>query len=210
MALRLGDTVPDFTAETSEGTLSLYDYLGDGWGVLFSHPADFTPVCTTELGTVAKLKPEWDKRNTKVIGLSVDPLGSHKEWIADINETQGTTVNFPIIADHDRAVAEAYDMIHPNADNKATVRSVFIIGPDRKLKISLTYPPSTGRNFDEILRVIDSLQLTAYQSVATPANWKQGDDVVILPGVSDEDAAEKFPGYTTVKPYLRTTSQPKG
>jgi alkyl hydroperoxide reductase subunit AhpC len=210
MALRLGDTVPDFTAETSEGTLSLYDYLGDGWGVLFSHPADFTPVCTTELGTVAKLKPEWDKRNTKVIGLSVDPLGSHKEWIADINETQGATVNFPIIADHDRAVAEAYDMIHPNADNKATVRSVFIIGPDRKLKISLTYPPSTGRNFDEILRVIDSLQLTAYQSVATPANWKQGDDVVILPGVSDEDAAEKFPGYTTVKPYLRTTSQPKG
>ena len=210
MALRLGDAVPDFTAETSEGTLSLYDYLGDGWGVLFSHPADFTPVCTTELGTVAKLKPEWDKRNTKVIGLSVDPLGSHKEWIADINETQGTTVNFPIIADHDRAVAEAYDMIHPNADNKATVRSVFVIGPDKKLKITLTYPPSTGRNFDEILRVIDSLQLTAYQSVATPADWKQGDDVVILPGVSDEDAAEKFPGYTTVKPYLRTTSQPKG
>ncbi len=209
MALRLGDTVPDFTAETSEGTLSLYDYLGDGWGVLFSHPADFTPVCTTELGTVAKLKPEFDKRNTKVIGLSVDPLGSHTEWIADINETQGTTVNFPIIADHDRAVAEAYDMIHPNADNKVTVRSVFVIGPDKTLKITLTYPPSTGRNFDEILRVIDSLQLTAYQSVATPADWQQGDDVVILPGVSDEDAAKKFPGYTTVKPYLRTTPQPK-
>ncbi len=209
MALRLGDTVPDFTAETSEGTLSLYDYLGDGWGVLFSHPADFTPVCTTELGTVAKLKPEFDKRNTKVIGLSVDPLGSHTEWIADINETQGTTVNFPIIADHDRAVAKAYDMIHPNADNKVTVRSVFVIGPDKTLKITLTYPPSTGRNFDEILRVIDSLQLTAYQSVATPADWQQGDDVVILPGVSDEDAAKKFPGYTTVKPYLRTTLQPK-
>ena len=208
MTLRLGDEVPDFEAETSEGKIKFHEYLGDGWGVLFSHPADFTPVCTTELGTVAKLKPEFDKRNTKVIGLSVDPLDSHKSWIDDINETQGTKVNFPIIADSDRAVAEAYDMIHPNADDKATVRSVFIIGPDKKLKITLTYPPSTGRNFDEILRVIDSLQLTAYKKVATPADWKQGEDVVILPGVSDDEAKELFPGFTTHKPYLRTTPQP--
>jgi alkyl hydroperoxide reductase subunit AhpC len=209
MALRLGDTVPDFEAETTEGRIQFHQWLGDGWGVLFSHPADFTPVCTTELGTVAKLKPEFDRRNTKVIGLSVDPLASHTKWIDDINETQGTRVNFPMIADADRHVAELYDMIHPNADDKATVRSVFIIGPDKKLKISLTYPPSTGRNFAEILRVIDSLQLTAYEKVATPADWQQGEDVVILPGISDEEAKAMFPaGWRTDRPYLRVTPQP--
>ena len=210
MTLRLGDTVPDFEAETSEGPVSFHAFLSDSWGVLFSHPADFTPVCTTELGTVSKLKPDFEKRNVKVIGLSVDPLESHAAWIKDINETQNTTVNFPIIADGDRKVAELYDMIHPNSDDKAPVRSVFVIDPNKKLRLTLTYPPSAGRNFDEILRVIDSLQLTTYQKVATPADWKQGEDVVILPTVSDEEAKELFPaGFTTHRPYLRTTAQPK-
>ncbi len=210
MALRLGDKVPDFEAVTTEGAIKFHEFLGDGWGVLFSHPADFTPVCTTELGTVARLKPEFDKRNVKVVGLSVDPIESHADWVKDINETQNTTVNFPIIADSDRAVAEAYDMIHPNSDDKTPVRSVFVIDPNKTLRLTLTYPPSAGRNFDEILRVIDSLQLTTYQKVATPADWKQGDDVVILPTVSDEEAKELFPaGFTTHRPYLRTTAQPK-
>jgi len=210
MALRLGDKVPDFEAVTTEGAIKFHEFLGDGWGVLFSHPADFTPVCTTELGAVARLKPEFDKRNVKVVGLSVDPIESHADWVKDINETQNTTVNFPIIADSDRAVAEAYDMIHPNSDDKTPVRSVFVIDPNKTLRLTLTYPPSAGRNFDEILRVIDSLQLTTYQKVATPADWKQGDDVVILPTVSDEEAKELFPaGFTTHRPYLRTTAQPK-
>ena len=209
MAVRLGDAAPDFTAQTTMGEIRFHDWLGESWGVLFSHPADFTPVCTTELGRVAALKPEFDKRNTKVIGLSVDPLGSHAEWSADIAETQGTALNFPLIADADRTISLAYDMLHPEAEATATVRSVFVIGPDKKVKLSLTYPPSTGRNFDEIIRVIDSLQLTAYQKVATPADWKQGEDVVILPGVSKEDADKLFPGYKTVKPYLRMTPQPK-
>ncbi len=208
VALRLGDTVPDFTAASSEGEIKFYDYLGDSWGILFSHPADFTPVCTTELGTVAKLKPQFDQRNVKVIGLSVDPVDSHTSWISDINETQGTTVNFPIIADADRAVALAYDMIQPEQDATATVRSVFIIDPAKKLRLTLTYPASTGRNFDELLRVIDSLHLTEYNKVATPANWNKGDDVVILPAVSNEDAESLYPGFTTVKPYLRTTADP--
>jgi len=208
VALRLGDTAPDFTAASSDGELNFYDYLGDSWGILFSHPADFTPVCTTELGTVAKLKPQFDQRNVKVIGLSVDAVDSHTGWISDINETQSTTVNFPIIADHDRAVAEAYDMIQPEQDATATVRSVFIIDPAKKLRLTLTYPASTGRNFDELLRVIDSLQLTEYNKVATPANWTKGDDVVILPTVSNEDAEALYPGFTTVKPYLRTTADP--
>ncbi len=210
MAIRLGDEAPDFTAETTQGSISFHDWLGDSWGVLFSHPADFTPVCTTELGRASALKPEFDKRNTKIIGLSVDPVGSHEGWAADIEETQGAALNFPLIADADRAISLVYDMIHPEADATATVRSVFVVGPDKKVKLTLTYPPSTGRNFDEILRVLDSLQLTAYQKVATPADWKQGEDVVILPGVSDDEAAELFPGYTTVKPYLRTTAQPEG
>jgi alkyl hydroperoxide reductase subunit AhpC len=210
MAVRLGDTAPDFTAQTTEGEIHFHDWIGDSWAILFSHPADFTPVCTTELGRAAALKPEFDKRNTKMIGLSVDPLGSHKEWSADIEETQGTALNFPLIADADRKVSVAYDMLHPEADATGTVRSVFIIGPDKKVKLSLTYPPSTGRNFDEILRVIDSLQLTAYRKVATPADWKQGEDVVILPGVSKEEADQLFPGYKTVKPYLRTTPAPRG
>lgn len=210
MALRLGDEVPDFTAETTEGAISFYDWLGDSWGVLFSHPADFTPVCTTELGAVAKLKPEFEARNTKVIGLSVDPLDKHAGWIKDINETQNTTVNFPIIADSDRAVAEAYDMIQPAQDATATVRSVFIIDPNKKLRLSLTYPASTGRSFAELLRVIDSLQLTEYQKVATPADWQQGEDVVILPTIPDEEAREMFPaGFKTLRPYLRTTAAPK-
>lgn len=208
MPLKLGDTVPDFTAETTEGTISFHDYIGDGWCILFSHPADYTPVCTTELGTVAKLKGDFDKRNVKVIGVSVDPLDSHKGWIEDINETQNTTVNYPIVADADRKVAEAFDMIHPEVDDKATVRSVFVIGPDKKIKLTLTYPASTGRNFDEILRVIDSLQLTAERKLATPANWKPGDDCIIVPAVSDEEAAEMFPGYNAVKPYLRYTPDP--
>ncbi|HSY60268.1 MAG TPA: peroxiredoxin [Cytophaga sp.] len=209
MSLRLGDIAPDFQAETSEGPISFHSWLGDKWGVLFSHPADYTPVCTTELGATAKLKSEFDKRNVKVAALSVDGLESHKGWIKDINETQNTTVNFPIIADEDRKVAELYDMIHPNASEKFTVRSLFIIGNDKKIKLIITYPASTGRNFNEILRVIDSLQLTANYSVATPANWKDGEDVVIVPAIKDEDIAAKFPkGYTRVKPYLRTTPQP--
>ncbi len=209
MSLRLGDTVPDFLAETTEGQLQFHEWLGDSWGVLFSHPADFTPVCTTELGTVAKLKPEFEKRNTKVIGLSVDPVDKHADWIKDINETQKTKVNFPLIADPDRKVAQAYDMIHPEASATATVRSVFVIDPAKKLRLTLTYPAATGRNFDELLRVIDSLQLTEYHKVATPANWKDGDDVVILPTISDEDAKGMFPkGFETKKPYLRLTPQP--
>ena len=211
MTLRLGDEVPDFQAETSEGSVSFHAFLGDSWGVLFSHPGDFTPVCTTELGAVSKLKREFDERNVKVIGLSLDPIESHAEWIKDINETQGTTVNFPIIADRDRKVAELYDMIHPNSGDKAPVRSVFVIDPSKTLRLTLTYPPSAGRNFDEVLRVIDSLQLTTYQKVATPADWKQGEDVVILPTVSDEEAKALFPaGFTTHRSYLRTTAQPKG
>ncbi|QIH38302.1 peroxiredoxin [Flavobacterium sp. Sr18] len=207
--VRLGDIAPDFEAETSQGKIKFHEWLGDSWGVLFSHPADFTPVCTTELGTVANYYPEFKKRNVKVIALSVDGVASHMEWIKDINETQNTTVNFPIIADEDKRIAELYDMIHPNASESFTVRSVFIIGPDKKIKLTLTYPASTGRNFDELLRVIDSLQLTAKYSVATPANWKDGDKVVISTSVKDEDIAAKFPkGYERVKPYLRMTSQP--
>jgi alkyl hydroperoxide reductase subunit AhpC len=210
MALQLGDQAPDFTAETTEGTLHLYDYLGDGWGVVFSHPKDFTPVCTTELGAVAKLKGEFDRRHTKVIAISVDPIESHRNWVPDINETQETTVNFPLIADPDRKVADLYGMIHPNAADTVTVRSVFVIGPDKKVKLTLTYPQSTGRNFQEILRVLDSLQLTADYSVATPADWKQGDDVIIVPAVSDEAAKEKFPdGWKAPRPYLRLTPQPQ-
>ena len=209
MSVRIGDEAPNFTAETTEGEINFYDYLGDNWGVLFSHPKDFTPVCTTELGAVAKLKPEFDKRGVKVIGLSIDPSDSHEKWSADIEETQGAKVNFPLIADHDKKVADLYDMIHPNASDTATVRSVFVIGPDKKIKLSLTYPASTGRNFDEILRVIDSLQLTAKHSVATPANWKNGDDVIIVPAVSNEQAKEKFPdGWNEIKPYLRVVKQP--
>ncbi len=209
MALRLGDEAPNFTAETTEGTIDFYDWKGDSWAVLFSHPKDFTPVCTTELGYTAKLKPEFEKRNVKVIGLSVDPLDSHAKWADDIEETQGQKVNFPIIGDSDRKVAGLYDMIHPNASETTTVRSVFVIGPDNKIKLTITYPASTGRNFDEILRVIDSLQLTAKYSVATPVNWKDGEDVIIVPAVSDDEAKEKFPkGFTTIKPYLRTTPQP--
>jgi alkyl hydroperoxide reductase subunit AhpC len=208
MALRLGDTAPDFTAQTTQGEISFHQWLGDGWGVLFSHPADFTPVCTTELGAVARLKPEFDRRNTKVIGLSVDPVESHLEWESDIGETQGTPVNFPMIADPDRKVAEAYDMIHPNASGSATVRSVFVIGADKTIKLILTYPMSTGRNFPEILRALDSLQLTEVHPVATPADWQPGDDVIIGLSVPDDQAAEQFPGYRTVKPYLRLTPQP--
>ena len=207
--VRLGDIAPDFEAETSQGKIKFHEWLGDSWGVLFSHPADFTPVCTTELGTVANYYPEFKKRNVKVIALSVDGVDSHMEWIKDINETQNTTVNFPIIADEDKRIAELYDMIHPNASESFTVRSVFIIGPDKKIKLTLTYPASTGRNFDELLRVIDSLQLTAKYSVATPANWKDGDKVVISTSVKDEDIAAKFPkGYERIKPYLRMTPQP--
>ncbi|MCY3739283.1 MAG: peroxiredoxin [Gemmatimonadaceae bacterium] len=209
MAIRLGDEAPDFTAETTEGTISFHEWIGDGWAVLFSHPADFTPVCTTELGTVAKLKSEFEKRNVKIIALSVDPVDAHDRWIGDINETQNTTVNFPLIADPERKVSDLYDMIHPNALDNLTVRSVFVIGPDKKVKLTLTYPASTGRNFDEILRVIDSLQLTAEYSVATPANWTDGEDCIVVPAVSDEDARSKFPkGFETVKPYLRVTPQP--
>ena len=207
--LRLGSIAPDFTAETTEGTINFHEWLGDSWGVLFSHPADYTPVCTTELGYTAKLREQFEARNTKVLALSVDGLESHKGWIGDINETQNTEVNFPIIADEDRNVATLYDMIHPEADDKLTVRSVFIIGTDKKIKLTITYPASTGRNFDEILRVIDSLQLTAYHKVATPVNWKEGDDCVIVPAVSNEQAEELFPkGFKVVKPYLRMTPQP--
>ncbi len=209
MALQLGDSVPNFQAESTVGKIDFYDYLGSSWGVLFSHPADYTPVCTTELGSVSKLQSKFASRNVKTIALSVDPLASHFEWIKDINETQNTEVTFPLIADPNFEVANLYGMIHPNASEKFTVRSVFIIGPDKKLKLTLTYPASTGRNFNEILRVIDSLQLTANYSVATPANWKDGEDVIIIPAVKDEDLADKFPkGYTRVKPYLRTTPQP--
>jgi thioredoxin-dependent peroxiredoxin len=209
MAIRLGDTAPDFTAQTTEGEVNFHQWLGNGWGILFSHPADFTPVCTTELGAVAKLKEEFAKRNVKVMAVSVDPLQSHHGWIKDINETQSCTMNFPIIADADRKVSTAYDMIHPNADSTATVRSVFIIGPDKKVKLTLTYPASTGRNFMELLRVIDSLQLTAERKLATPANWKQGEDCIVVPAVSDADAEKMFPkGVRKIKPYLRYTPQP--
>ena len=207
--IRLGDIAPNFDAITSEGKINFHDWLGESWGILFSHPADYTPVCTTELGTVAKYKTEFDKRNVKVVALSVDGLESHKGWISDINETQNTTVNFPIIADEDKKVSELYDMIHPNANEKSTVRSVFVIGSDKKVKLIITYPASTGRNFDELLRVIDSLQLTAYHKVATPANWKSGENVVISPAISTEDAKEIFKkGVTEIKPYLRMTPQP--
>lgn len=209
MALRLGDVAPDFTAETSEGTINFHEWLGNSWAVLFSHPKDYTPVCTTELGAVARLKDQFAARNVKVIALSVDPVDSHRGWINDINETQNCVVNYPIIADPDKTVADLYDMIHPNASDTMTVRSVFVIGADKKVKLILTYPASTGRNFDEILRVIDSLQLTATFSVATPANWKDGDDVVIANSVKNEEIAEKFPmGHTVIKPYLRMTPQP--
>jgi alkyl hydroperoxide reductase subunit AhpC len=209
MTVRLGDDAPDFTAETTEGKINFYEYLGDGWGVLFSHPKDFTPVCTTELGAVARLKPEFDKRNTKVIAVSVDPVESHEKWVGDIEEVNGVKMNYPIIGDQDHTVADLYDMIHPNASDTATVRSVFVIGPDKKVKLQITYPASTGRNFAEILRVIDSLQLTANYKVATPADWKDGEDVIIVPAVSDEEAKEKFPnGWDAKKPYLRFTKQP--
>ena len=209
MAIRLGDDAPDFTALTTEGRISFHEWLGDGWGILFSHPADYTPVCTTELGTVAKIKEKFDRRGVKVIGLSVNDLNDHEGWIGDINDTQNTTVNFPMIADPDRQVSTLYDMIHPNALDNMTVRSVFIIGPDKKVKLTLTYPASTGRNFNELLRVIDSLQLTANYSVATPANWEDGEDCIIVPAVTDEEADAKFPkGYTSIRPYLRVTPQP--
>lgn len=210
MALQLGDTAPDFKQESTEGPISFHEWAGDSWVVLFSHPKDFTPVCTTELGEVARLKPEFEKRNCKVIGLSVDPLDDHKGWAGDIEETQGHALNFPLIADPDRKVSELYGMIHPKADNTLTVRSVFIIGPDKKVKLTITYPASTGRNFEEILRVIDSLQLTAEHSVATPVNWHEGEDVIIVPTMSDEDAKKKFPGgWKTLKPYLRLVKQPR-
>ena len=210
MALQLGDEAPDFTAETTEGKVEFHKWVGNSWAVLFSHPKDFTPVCTTELGRVAALKPEFDKRHVKVIGLSVDPLGSHKEWSKDIQDTTGHAPNFPLIADADRKVANLYGMIHPNANDTLTVRSVFVIGPDKKIKLTLTYPASTGRNFDELLRVIDSLQLTANHKVATPSDWKHGQDVIIVPSLSDDEAKKLFPGgWKTVKPYLRVVSQPK-
>ena len=208
--LRLGDKAPNFDAETSEGKINFYDYLGDSWGILFSHPADYTPVCTTELGIVAKYKDQFKRRNVKILALSVDGLQSHKDWIKDINETQNTEVNFPLIADEDKKVSNLYDMIHPNANDTQTVRSVFVIAPDKTIKLIITYPASTGRNFDELLRVIDSLQLTAYNKVATPANWKHGEDVVISPSVSNEEAKTMFPkGFKEVKPYLRMTPQPE-
>ena len=209
MAIRLGDPAPDFTAETTEGTIALHKYLGDGWGILFSHPKDYTPVCTTELGRVANLKSEFDTRNVKVLALSVDPVDSHKGWVNDINETQSCSVNYPIIADPDKKIAGMYDMIHPNALNNLTVRSVFVIAPDKTVKLTITYPASTGRNFDEILRVIDSLQLTANYQVATPVDWKHGDDCVVVPAIKTEDIPAKFPkGHKVIKPYLRTTPQP--
>lgn len=209
MSLRLGDIAPDFTAATTIGEIRFHEYLGDGWGILFSHPADYTPVCTTELGRTAKLQEEFRRRNVKVLAVSVDPLDKHFGWVKDINETQSCTVDFPIIADEDRKVADLYDMIHPNASETFTVRSLFIIGPDKKVKLMITYPASTGRNFTEVLRVIDSLQLTAGSSVATPADWKEGDDVIVVPAVSTEDAIRKFPkGVNVIKPYLRYTPQP--
>ena len=207
--IRLGDIAPNFTAKSTEGNINFHEWLGDSWGILFSHPADYTPVCTTELGTVAKYKSEFDKRNVKVVALSVDGLESHEGWIKDINETQNTTVNFPIIADEDKKISELYDMIHPNASDKFTVRSVFVIGDDKKVKLIITYPASTGRNFEELLRVIDSLQLTAYHKVATPANWKNGEDVVISPAITNEQIPAMFPkGHKEIKPYLRMTPQP--
>ncbi|MGA3800470.1 peroxiredoxin [Pseudomonas fluorescens] len=217
MAIRIGDEAPDFTADTTEGTLNFHQWIGDGWAILFSHPKDFTPVCTTELGYLAKLKPEFDKRNTKVIGLSVDPVSDHNRWVGDIAETQGTAVNYPLIGDENLVVAKLYDMIHPNASggartavDNATVRSVFIVGPDKKVKAMLIYPMSAGRNFDEVLRLLDSLQLNAKHTVATPVNWQPGEDVIIPTSVSDEDAKKKYPdGFTTLKPYLRTVAQPK-
>ena len=209
MSLRLGDIAPNFTAETTEGTLTFHEWKGASWAVLFSHPRDFTPVCTTELGGVANLKPEFTKRNTKVIGLSVDPVDSHGRWAQDIRDVTGATINYPLIADPERKIAALYDMIHPNVSDTATVRSVFIVGPDNKIKLTLTYPASTGRNFQEILRVLDSLQLTAKHQVATPADWTAGQDVIIVPSVSDEDAKTRFPGFVTKKPYLRLTSQPE-
>jgi thioredoxin-dependent peroxiredoxin len=209
MGLRLGDTAPNFKAQTTAGEIDFYEYLGTGWGILFSHPADYTPVCTTELGKTALLREEFEKRNVKVLAVSVDPLDKHKGWVNDINETQHTTVNFPIIADEDKNVATLYDMIHPNASATATVRSLFVIGPDKAVKLIITYPASTGRNFVEVLRVVDSLQLTANYSVATPADWKQGEDVIVVPAVSTEDAIKKFPkGVKVIKPYLRYTPQP--
>jgi thioredoxin-dependent peroxiredoxin len=209
MSLRLGDTAPNFKALTSVGEIDFYEYLGDSWGVLFSHPADYTPVCTTELGRTASLKKEFEKRNVKVLALSVDPVESHYGWINDINETQNVEVDFPLIADPERKVSELYDMIHPNASATATVRSLFIIAPDKTIKLMITYPASTGRNFQEILRVIDSLQLTAYHSVATPADWKDGEEVVVVPSIPTADIPAKFPkGFREVKPYLRMTPQP--
>ncbi|MBJ7282336.1 MAG: peroxiredoxin [Acidimicrobiia bacterium] len=209
MPIRLGDEAPNFTVETTEGTVNFHEYLGDSWGILFSHPKDFTPVCTTELGAFANRKADFDSRNVKLIGVSVDDLASHNAWIGDIAETQGTALNYPLIADPDRVVAGLYDMIHPNANDTLTVRSVFVVGPDKKIKLTLTYPASTGRNIDEIIRVIDSLQLTAKFSVATPVNWEDGDDVIIGGSVSDEDAKVKFPGgWKTIKPYLRVLPQP--
>ncbi len=209
MSLQLGDTAPDFTAETTEGKINFYDYLGDGWGILFSHPADYTPVCTTELGKTASLKKEFEKRNVKVMAVSVDPLDKHMGWRNDINETQHVTVDFPIIADEDKTVANLYGMLHPNASETATVRSLFVISPDKKIKLMIVYPASTGRNFNEVLRVIDSLQLTAHHSVATPADWQHGDDVIVVPSISTEDAQKKFPkGVKVIKPYLRYTPQP--
>lgn len=209
MAIRLGDVAPDFTAETTEGTLSFHAWKGNGWAVLFSHPRDFTPVCTTELGAASALKGEFEKRHTKVIGLSVDPLTDHHRWKGDVADVTGHALNFPLIADPDRRIAYLYDMIHPNASDTATVRSVFVVGPDNKVKLTLSYPASTGRNFQELLRTIDSLQLTANHSVATPADWKPGEDVIIVPAVSDEDARKRFPGYVAKKPYLRVTPQPE-
>jgi len=210
MTIRLGDDAPDFSAQTTEGPINFHEWIGDGWAVLFSHPKNFTPVCTTELGYMAGIKDKFDQRGVKVIGLSVDPLDAHDEWSKDIEETQGHALNFPLIADHDKKVANLYDMIHPNASDTMTVRSVFVIGPDKKIKLMLIYPASTGRNFDEILRVVDSLQLTAKHKVATPVNWREGEDVIIVPAVSNEAARQAFPdGWKTVKPYLRVVPQPK-
>lgn len=218
MSIRIGDDAPDFTAETTEGTIKFHEWIGDSWVILFSHPKDFTPVCTTELGYMAKLKPEFDKRNTKIIGLSIDPVSDHEAWVGDIEETQGHAVNYPMIGDPDLTVAKLYDMIHPNASgaqprtavDNATIRSVFVIGPDKKVKATLTYPMSTGRNFDEVLRLLDSCQLTMAHKVATPVNWKQGEDVIIVPAVSDDEARERFPdGWKAPKPYMRIVPQPK-
>jgi alkyl hydroperoxide reductase subunit AhpC len=208
MALQLGDEAPNFTAESTEGTIDFHDWLGNGWGILFSHPADYTPICTTELGFMAKLQPEFAKRNVKTLAVSVDPLESHHGWIKDINQTQNTTVNYPILADPDRTVADLYGMIHPNANDTLTVRSVFIIGPDKKIKLMITYPASTGRNFDEVLRVVDSLQLTAKHKLATPVNWRSGDECIIVPAVSDDEAKATFGDFRAERPYLRYVPQP--